>query len=100
MRFRILRWAGRDRAPFRAGQFGLQCVRNVRRDVAFDLKDVGKLSIISFGPQMRVIHRIDQLHMDSNFVAGLAHIAFENIGHTELFRDVRQVRARAFEPLR
>ena len=100
MRFRIPRRAGGDRASLRTGQFCLQRVRDVRRDVAFDREDVSKLSIVSFRPKMRVILGVDQLHMHSHLVTGFAHAAFENVRDAKLLRDIRQMRACTFETLR
>ena len=84
----------------RAGQLRLQRIGNGFCDVAFDRKDIGQLSIVNFGPEMRVRHRIDQLHVDPHLIVRFLDTAFENVQDAKLLRDVRQILRRALELLR
>ena len=44
---------------------------------------------------MRVVRRVDQLHIDPHLFAGLLYSAFQNICDTQLLRDFPQVIRRA-----
>src|SRR5919201_3905287 len=59
VRFEIFGRTPGDGAPFRGGQLRLQRIGYPRRDLAFDSKNIVELSIIAFGPEVRVTLRVD-----------------------------------------
>src|SRR6266446_589662 len=60
---RVQLWLDRRHDPF--GDFVLQC------------KDVGKLTIVTLGPDMISASRLNELGADADAVASPAHTAFE-----------------------
>ena len=68
--------------------------------VTFDREDVGQLSIVDVGPNMRIVSCFDQLHIDAHRIAALLHAAFQNVGNAKLLGDLRQVFRRALVVLR
>lgn len=49
---------------------------------------------------MRVGRRVNELHIHPHLIVRLLHAPFENVHHTELLRDLRQIIGRALETLR
>ena len=49
---------------------------------------------------MRVIQRVDQLHIHAHLISRFLYAAFENVRYAELLRDLRQIFRRTFEILR
>ncbi len=69
----------------------LRRIGNGLGDFAFNTKNIFQRAIVTFGPEMIVGHRLDQLNVHVHGAARLLHAAFENVGYTELLRDLTQV---------
>jgi hypothetical protein len=93
-----LRVLGRAGGQFLFGatvQFRLQLFRDALRNFTLDRKNIGQLAIVGVGPKMRVIQRIDQLHIDAHLIGRLLHAALQDIRDPQLFGDFAQIIRRA-----
>ena len=59
--------------------------------LVLDGKDVLKRSVVTFGPDVVSVGRIDQLRRDTDAVSHLAHAALEHVAHAELAPDLAYV---------
>src|SRR4029077_15986732 len=84
--FRILRPNRGQNMRFAGRKIRFQGVRDLLCDLALNLQDVLKLTVIAFRPEMRVGIRINQLHIYPNFVTGPLHRSLEDGGNAELLR--------------
>src|SRR4029453_16921261 len=58
------------------------------------------LSIVRFGPQMRIVRDVDELHVHPYLIGRALCAAFQNMRDAELSRDLEQIARRALESLR
>src|SRR5262249_17641355 len=100
VRLGICCWVNRNGALLRSSQACPQSFSNRLRDIAFDCKDVGELAVVSFGPEMRVCFRIDQLDTDAYVIGRFLYAAFENVCDAELLCHIAQTCWRALVSLR
>ena len=96
---RVLRRRRGQRGGLVWRQLRLEHVGDLLRHLAFDRKHVLQFAIESLRPQMRVVARVDQLHIDAHGVAGFLHAAFEHVRHTQFAGDYLQVVRLAFVTL-
>ena len=93
--FRILCPDHCDFLFFAAGEFRFERYGNFLGDVTFDTKDVDHFAIVSVGPKMIILERVDQLYRDAHLIARFLDAALENIGDAELLCDLAQIAGRA-----
>jgi hypothetical protein len=60
-------------------------------NLILDREDVAVLAIVALGPQVSVAFAVDELCADPYPPSGLAHAAFQHMGHVEFGRDLRHV---------
>ena len=53
-------------------------------DLVLEAKDVRRLAVVAFGPKVGAGFGIDQLGVDADTPAGLAHAALDHVSHIEL----------------
>ena len=78
-------------APSRRCQRRLELVRDRRRDLGLDRKQIvgAQPAIVGVGPEVLVGHGIDELDVDPHVVTGALDCAFEYRGDRELLADLR-----------
>jgi len=64
-------------------------------DFALRVREVSAVGFEPIGPQVGAVFGVDQLHVDSDLVAGPPHAAFEDIADAELAPDLLHIDARA-----
>ena len=60
-------------------------------DLVLHREDVGKLAVVSFGPEMAAGRDVVELRGDTHAIAAPPHAAFEHVAHAELARDLVHV---------
>lgn len=78
-------------------QLDLQLLHDYQGNFILDGKDVGKVAIVRFGPEMRAVDGPDQLRGDPNPLARFAHTPLKDISHSEPPRDARNIVILALE---
>src|SRR3954451_16197608 len=73
------------------GQLRLQLGGNCSGYFGFDRKNIGKLSIVRFRPEMGSGRRFDQLHGDPCLISHALDASLENLSDAELVREFRQI---------
>src|SRR5665213_3080990 len=91
----------RDIPPDSLGNPAHQLVLQDRRDRSGDFvlhgEYVGKLPVVTFGPQMKSVGRSYELRGNPYSVAAFANASFKNVFHAQLARDLRDLRVLAFK---
>lgn len=78
--------------PLDRAQLHLESGHNRLRNVVLDLKNIVEVAIVTFGPDVGRRTRVNQLRVDSDPTAGLAHRPFEHEGDAKLASDLDDVR--------
>ena len=94
---RAFRAPFRDRLFFFGQQFELQRGDDRIRDLILDGKDVGEVAVESFGPDMASGGAVNELSVDSYPVADFADAALEDMGNTQLPRDIADIHRSALK---
>jgi len=68
---------------FSLAQRRLDRAYNAHRQLVLHGENIVERAVVSFGPDMRGVRRIDKLTGDPHPIAELAHAAFENIAHAQ-----------------
>ena len=79
----VLRGRRLDRLPFAWQQLDLELIHDRLRDFVLDGEDVGQISVVAIGPEVRSLFCIDQLGVDADAIARLSNAALENVGDVE-----------------
>ena len=74
-------------SPHQSNRYGLGYL-------VLDSEDIREVPIIFFRPEMRSSGGLNELNCDSDVVAGLLDLTFENVCYPELLPDVAPVRAK------
>ena len=61
------------------GQFQRQGGDDFADDLVLDGEHVAQFAIVSLGPDMLAVRRVDQLDGDAHRIAGLAHAALDHV---------------------
>ena len=64
---------------------------HVQRYLVLELEDIGRIAVVTFGPDMGTGFTIDQLSGDAHATARLADAAFQYVAHTEFTSDLLDV---------
>lgn len=79
------------RSLFVRAEFGIELVGNCAGDFALHAEEVVEFAVVSVSPNVGVGRGVDQLHIHAHGVSRLLHAAFDDVRHTELARDLRDI---------
>ena len=65
-------------------QFDPKCRDDPRPDLVLKVEDVGRIAVVAFRPEVDAGLGVDQLGVDADAPAGLAHAALDHVAHAEL----------------
>jgi len=80
-----------------AGELNAKTVRNIARDVALKLGDIGEFAGVVRAPEFGAIGRIDQIGIDAEFVTVLGNATHNNCTNLERFANLAWVVFFTFE---
>ncbi len=78
-------------------QLQLKILRDQPRDLLLDGEDILQVAVEIIRPHLEAVGRLDQLRGDAHLLTRPTDAAFDDIGHAQLPRDLRDGRVLAFE---
>ncbi len=82
--FRVVSQFARQPVLLGRRQFDPKCCDDPRPDLVLEVEDVRRFAVVAFRPKVGAGFGIDQLGVDSDTSAVLAHDALDHITHIEL----------------
>jgi hypothetical protein len=93
-----LRHAGlgvRDPGRLLARQLDRQGGHDLPDDLVLQREHLAQRSVVSLGPEVMAIQRVDELGVDAHLVAVPPHAALEHVAHPEILGDLLRLRGLA-----
>ena len=72
-------------------KFRVQLLRDFLCEIGLDREHIREIAIVTLGPDVLVVQRVDELHIHVHAVAGLLHAPFEDRRDAERFADFPHV---------
>ena len=89
-----------ERGLLRAGELGLQCLRDSRGHLTLQVEDVVRFTVVTFCPNMLASRSAYQLEVDVHPTSRFLNAAFKNVRYAKLLRDLPEVPVFALVRLR
>src|SRR6185369_2680059 len=77
-------------------KFKPQVFEDVTRDVVLNKHYVGEFMIVMFSPKLSDVLKIDEVSLDTDHIATLAHLSGHNCANVEFLTDLTRIQRLSF----